>query len=430
MRLRRTAIRERRWRTGSTQRFPPRAVIAVAEVMVDAADLEVEGYLIIFRSPSPPPHPPCGANLFPATLKRPRRQSSDSLRSGVLRIGHSVVRRQRLAVDDVVRLLTDRIVGQDRVVQQIAEAFVAGLSDWSRSRGPRSVFLFGGPTGVGKTETARRLAEILGGTKESLIRIDCNTLQGSGFDSGPAISQLLGVPPGYLGYARGQGGLLARIRDFPECVVLFDEFEKADPGVGKVLLQIIDDGRVEDVDGNLLDFRRSFIVFTTNAGCAYDTPSSLGFLSGKQAVESPTVETEAMFNQLCTIGLGEEFFGRIEYICLFSALDSSAIQRVIQLQLESLRADAEEKGLQLDWDHGVVLKLGQQWKPRFGVRALQGILRNQIYTQLGIAESQGEMEGVTRVRLEYRDQIASGTTSSSLAVARLRVGDVLVIAFA
>ena len=131
------------------------------------------------------------------------------------RIGHSVVRRGRLVVEEVLHSLTGRVVGQDRVLRQVAEAFVAGRSDWSRSRGPRAVFLFGGPTGVGKTETACTLAEVLGGNKELLIRIDCNTLQGSGFDSGPAINQLLGVPPGYLGYARGQGGLLWPDPRFP-----------------------------------------------------------------------------------------------------------------------------------------------------------------------------------------------------------------------
>jgi ATP-dependent Clp protease ATP-binding subunit ClpA len=274
------------------------------------------------------------------------------------------------------------------------------------------------------------LAEVLGGNKELLIRIDCNTLQGSGFDSGPAINQLLGVPPGYLGYALGQGGLLSRIRDFPECVVLFDEFEKADPGVGKVLLQILDDGRVEDVDGNVLDFRRSYIVFTTNAGCTYDSPSSVGFMRGKQAMKFPTVETEAMFSQLRGIGLGEEFLGRIDYICLFSALGSSAIQRVIEMQLESLRRHAKEKGLEFDWEPRVIEKLGEQWKPRFGVRALHGILRNQVYTQLGIAESQGETEGVARVRLVAQDGLSPEASTSPCAVTRRREGDLLVIALA
>src|SRR5207244_2316370 len=114
------------------------------------------------------------------------------------------------------------------------------------------------------------LSKILGAGRENLLRVDCNTLQGSGSESGPIINRLLGVPPGYVGYARGQGGILSRVRDLPECVVLFDEFEKAGAAVWRLLLQIIDNGQVEDTDGNLLDFRRSFIIFTTNAGCVYD----------------------------------------------------------------------------------------------------------------------------------------------------------------
>ena len=153
-------------------------------------------------------------------------------------------------------------------------------------------------------------------------------------------------------------------------------------------------------------------------------------MRGKQAMEFPTVETEAMFSQLRAIGLGEEFLGRIDYICLFSALDSLAIQRVIELQLESLRRHAEEKGFAFDWEPGVVGKLGEQWRPRFGVRALHGILRNQIYTQLGIAESQGETEGVVRVRLEAQDGLSPETSTSPYAVTRRREGDVLVIALA
>lgn len=344
------------------------------------------------------------------------------------KIGRGVVRRQHLTVDDVFRKLTERIVGQDDVLYQVAEAFVAGLSGWASRTGPRAVFVFGGPTGVGKTEAARQLAQILGGQGEKVIRVDCNTLQGSGFDSGPAINRLLGVPPGYVGYAMGQGGILSRIRDLPESVVLFDEFEKADPGIGKLLLQILDEGKVEDVDGNVLDFRRSFLVFTTNAGCSYDEAPSMGFLTGKQALEAPTAETGAMLNELRAIGLGEEFFGRIHHLCLFRALDTTSVERVVELQLAALREQAAERGLELEWNPDVAAHLASQWKPQFGVRALQGILRKCIQSQLGIAETQGELQGVRRIRLEREGR---GTASYSLAgdlVTRRRDRDVLVIA--
>ncbi len=127
------------------------------------------------------------------------------------------------------------------------------MGGWAADReAPRGVFFFCGPTGVGKTETALALSKVLGGGGESLIRVDCNTLQRSGSDSGPILNILLGVPPGYIGYVRGKGGVLSRVRDNPESVVLFDEIEKADASVGKTLLRIIDTGRCEDNDGNIL----------------------------------------------------------------------------------------------------------------------------------------------------------------------------------
>ncbi|NQT13019.1 MAG: ATP-dependent Clp protease ATP-binding subunit, partial [Planctomycetes bacterium] len=191
-------------------------------------------------------------------------------------LGHHVVSSEQLSEKQVFQRLQAKIVGQDAVLRRIARAFAAGLGTWSQRSGPRGVFLFGGPTGVGKTEVAQLLAEILGGERDALIRVDCNTLQGSGHDDGPIRNILLGVPPGYVGYARGQGGLLSKIRDLSASVVLFDEFEKASPGVGELLLRILDEGRAEDVDGNILDFRRSYIIFTTNAGCTYDH-AGMGF---------------------------------------------------------------------------------------------------------------------------------------------------------
>ncbi len=316
-------------------------------------------------------------------------------------IGHGLVGADELTESNIFRRLQKNIVGQDEALREISRAFVAGLGEWSKRSGPRGVFLFGGPTGVGKTETALLLARILGGgDHENLVRVDCNTLHGSSHDGGPTLNRLLGVPPGYIGYARGQGGLLSRVRDLPESIVLFDEFEKAGPVVGRLLLQIIDHGKVEDVDGNTLDFRRAYIVFTTNAGCSYDH-RQMGFRKpGAESVETPSLDLELLKRELRVLGLGEEFFGRITHFIAFKGLDRSAIGTIIEKQLKSLREVSETKGLRLSWSGDVVSHLAGEWQPRFGVRFATTILRHRIGEQLDLAEAQGELKGLKEIRLE------------------------------
>jgi ATP-dependent Clp protease ATP-binding subunit ClpA len=316
-------------------------------------------------------------------------------------IGHSVARAETLTEESVFERLRSKIVGQDEALRGISRAFIAGLGGWKKTKGPRGRFFFCGPTGVGKTQTALVLAEMLSGGHEALLRIDCNTLQGSGRDAGPAINRLLGAPPGYIGYVAGQGGILSKIRDVPESIVLFDEIEKADPGVGKVLLQILDDGRVDDNDGNPLDFRRAYLIFTTNAGCTYDTVRSLGFGRGEEPeIESPRVDVDAVMAELRAIGHGEEFLGRNLQFFSFQGMDADAIRIIMGRQLESLRETADLRGYELTWDAEIEAYLASQWQPRFGVRHLTTILRNRVTEQLSVAEAQGELKDVAEIRLQ------------------------------
>lgn len=341
-------------------------------------------------------------------------------------IGHGLVRAGELTEADLYQRLQAKIIGQDETLRAVARAFVAGLGGWMKRAGPRGVFFFCGPTGVGKTETAVLLSQVLGGGAETLVRINCNALQGSGHDSGPALNVLLGPPPGYLGYVRGAGGLLSRIRDQPESVVLFDEIEKADPGVAKLLLQIMDDGRVEDNDGNLLDFRRAFLLFTTNAGAVYEH-HPFGFTSEADAApDTPAVDVEAVKHELRALGYGEEFLGRIDAFFVFQGLRTEAIRRVVDLQLERLRASADVQGYQLHWDSAVVDYLARRWQPRFGVRHLTTILRNRIVEQLAVAAAQHELKGVQQIRLRVRalDGAAPGQELAGLA-SRARDGQTL-----
>jgi ATP-dependent Clp protease ATP-binding subunit ClpA len=319
-------------------------------------------------------------------------------------VGHSLLREEVLTEESLRGRLAERIIGQDSTLREIARAFVSGLGGWVQDReGPRGVFFFGGPTGVGKTETALLLGRILGGGRESVLRIDCNTLQPSGSDSGQAIHVLLGPPPGYIGYVRGKGGALSRIRDYPESVVLFDEIEKADPGVGELLLQIMDSGRCEDTEGNLLDFRRSFLIFTTNAGAVYGDEKTIGF-EAEARTQGPRTDAEAMREAIRKMGLGEEFLGRISHFFIFGSLAPAAVQEILTRQLARLQDTAEVRGHDLEWDEAVVSHLASQWQPRFGVRHLLAMVRNRIVEQLSIADAQGELQGIRQIRLEVAER--------------------------
>jgi ATP-dependent Clp protease ATP-binding subunit ClpA len=209
---------------------------------------------------------------------------------------------------------------------------------------------------------------------------------------------LLGPPPGYLGFVRGKGGALSRVREVPECIVLFDEIEKADPGVGEILLQIMDEGRCEDNEGNLLDFRRAFLVFTTNAGATYDEGKTIGFDPSSRGA-GPSTDVGEMKEEIRKMGLGEEFLGRVTHFFIFGGLEHSAVRAILATQLDRLRDTAEVRGYTLEWDPGVVDHLVAQWQPRFGVRHLLAILRNRIVEQLSVADAQRELKGVTRIRL-------------------------------
>ncbi len=346
-------------------------------------------------------------------------------------VGQLLPRAAELTEAQVYDRLSQKIIGQEDALREIAEAFVAGLGKWSRRSGPRGVFLFGGPTGVGKTETALLLSKILGGDRENLVRVDCNTLPGAFHETGQTLNRLLGVPPGYLGYARGQGGLLSRIRDFPQSVVLFDEFEKAGLAVSRLLLQIIDEGKVEDVDGTVLDFRRAYLVFTTNAGCSYDR-RPLGFNAQEQRLlETPAADLEAVKRELRAVGLGEEFFGRITHFVLFKGLDQQSIRTILESQLAGLRQTSETRGLALVWADNLVSHLAAEWQPRFGVRCAATMLRHRIGEQLDLAETQGELKGISQIRLDVLPLEKKGTEQgfAGLAVRRLE-GKTLVISVA
>jgi ATP-dependent Clp protease ATP-binding subunit ClpC len=373
------------------------------------------------------------ACAFCATEEPPLTRLTESALRAALAdmLGRGIVDGRELTEVGVFERLRERLVGQDEVLRLIARAFVAGLGSWVRSSAPRGVFLFAGPTGVGKTESALILAEQLGADSQGLIRIDCSTLQGQGDDGGPSVYRLLGVPAPYIGYVRGKGGLLSVVRDRPECVILFDEFEKAHPDVARLLLRIIDEGVVEDSDANTLDFRRSFFIFTTNAGVSSDRRAVVGYNQAPEVAGEPRCDAASVLAALRAHGIGDEFLGRLNHVFVFQPLAREAMAQVVERQLQALAESALQRRLKFSWDPEVVEYLTTHWQPRFGARALSSILRSRVSEQLSIAEAQGEMKGVRTIHLRVMDLERRGDLAGMCALASREVdGPRLVVSLA
>ena len=199
------------------------------------------------------------------------------------------------------------------------------------------------------------LARILGGGRDALVRVDCQNLQGSGsgWEANTLTWRLLGVAPGYKGHVPGcRDGLLVRVRDFPECVLLFDEFEKADSTVGRLILRILDEGKAQDSEGTEIDFRRCVVVLTSNAGVTYNDPErgSIVFGPASSTPEPATVTEKTVSEGLLATGLGQEFLGRVQHLILFHTLTAEHIAEIIGRQLRQLEGSRPGAGQATELD--------------------------------------------------------------------------------
>jgi ATP-dependent Clp protease ATP-binding subunit ClpA len=366
----------------------------------------------------PASHQPRGAIEFLELAANERRcalppgiELSDSFLTEVLerKIGVPILHPARLTAVDVFKALSAKIAGQTEPLRELSDAFVAKLGSFHSERGPRGVFLLAGPTGVGKTQAALELARVLGGGRDCLVRINANTLEGSGYDIGPATAELFGPPPGYTGYVRGQGAALGRVREFPESIVLFDEIEKAPPGVANLLLQILDEGRTQDMDGQVLDFRHSFIVFTTNAGNGGHSVNPIGLSVGDHVSRAGS-EQDRVFSALHRMGFGDEFLGRIDRTFVFAPLGQDAIREVFMLRLADIKAELARRGLELEVPPGLEDHVVGDWSPRFGARHVTHRFERELSDQLNLAESEKQLSNIRRVRLAVSSGQGKGRT--------------------
>ncbi|MFN8646122.1 MAG: ATP-dependent chaperone ClpB [Gemmatimonadales bacterium] len=270
-----------------------------------------------------------------------------------------------------------RVIGQRPAVQAVADAVRrsrAGLSDPNR---PTGSFIFLGPTGVGKTETARALAEFLFDDERAMVRLDM-----SEYMEKHSVARMIGAPPGYIGYDEG-GQLTEAVRRRPYSVVLFDEIEKAHPDVFNVLLQILDDGRLTDSQGRVVDFRNTVIIMTSNIG------SPLILEAGEQD-PAGWAAVEAQVRDQLRLHFRPEFLNRVDDIIVFRQLSREDIGAIIELQLERLRRQLAEKRLTLTVaPEALALLAAEGYDPAFGARPLKRVIQRRLQNAIALELLEG-----------------------------------------
>lgn len=287
--------------------------------------------------------------------------------------------------------LHKRIVGQDEAVQKVTEAILrsrAGISDPNR---PIGSFLFLGPTGVGKTELAKSLAECLFDDEHNIVRIDMTE-----YMEKFSVSRLIGAPPGYVGYDEG-GQLTEAVRRKPYSVVLFDEIEKAHPDVFNILLQILDDGRITDSQGRTVDFKNTIIILTSNLGSQYllDGIESDGNIS-EQAKASVMDELHRSFRP--------EFLNRLDEIIMFRPLTKENLTGIIDIMTRSLRARLADRSLNLDiTPEAKKLIIDRGFDPLYGARPLRRYLQSSVETLIARTVLEGDINVGTTLKVDVEN---------------------------
>jgi ATP-dependent Clp protease ATP-binding subunit ClpC len=282
-------------------------------------------------------------------------------------------------------VLHERVIGQDRAVKAVAEAIRrarAGVSDPNR---PVGSFIFLGPTGVGKTELARTLAEFLFGEEDAMIRIDM-----SEFQERHTVSRLVGAPPGYVGYDEA-GQLTEQVRRRPYSVVLFDEIEKAHPDVFNTMLQIMDDGRLTDAQGRTVNFQNTVIIMTSNVGSQHLVSTRQFGFTSRDGVDFQETERRAL--DALERSFRPEFLNRIDEIIVFEPLTKENVLQIVDIMLRRLNKHLESQKVSIEVTDAAKAFLAEQgYDPKFGARPLARAIRRYIENQLSSRIIGGEFD--------------------------------------
>ncbi len=289
------------------------------------------------------------------------------------------------------QILHHRVIGQDEAVQLVADAVIRARSGIKDPRRPIGSFIFLGPTGVGKTELARTLAEALFDSEDNMVRIDM-----SEYMEKHAVSRLIGAPPGYVGFEEG-GQLSEAVRRRPYSVVLFDEIEKAHPEVFNVLLQVLDDGRITDSHGRTVDFKNTVVIMTSNVGSQY-------LLEG--VTQDGTIKEGARDRVMQELrnSFRPEFLNRIDDIVLFKPLTLAEIEQIVDLQIAELQVRLADRGLTLTLTPSARTFVAKAaYDPVYGARPLKRYLQHHLETKIGRAMIASEVVEGSHITVDVVD---------------------------
>jgi ATP-dependent Clp protease ATP-binding subunit ClpB len=290
--------------------------------------------------------------------------------------------------------LQQRVIGQKQAVVAVSNAVRRSRSGLQDPNRPIGSFIFLGPTGVGKTETARALAEFLFDDEQAMVRIDM-----SEYMEKHTVARLIGAPPGYVGYEEG-GQLSEAVRRRPYSVILFDEIEKAHHDVFNVLLQVLDDGRLTDGQGRTVDFKNTIVIMTSNLGSPIIQEF---FMEGKNSA-SARLDMEARVLAELKKHFRPEFLNRVDDVIIFQSLDESELARIVDIQLGRLEQRLAQQNLTLDVDAAAKKLLAKEgYDPQFGARPLKRAIQEHLLDPLAAKLLAGEFKPNDKIKVSAKD---------------------------
>jgi len=315
--------------------------------------------------------------------------------------GVPVIKLTEAETDRLVKMeaeLHKRIIGQEDAVSAISQAIRRGRAGLKAPERPVGSFIFAGPTGVGKTEVARRLSEFLFGTMEALIRLDM-----SEYMEKHTVSRLIGSPPGYVGYEEG-GQLTEAVRRKPYSVILFDEIEKAHPDVFNTLLQILEDGRLTDAKGRTVDFKNTVIIMTTNLGAREITEGApMGFVA-KADLQMTYEKMKEKVNEEIKREFRPEFLNRVDEIIVFHPLTKEQLRKIIELLLSDLEKQITAKEMKITTTSALKDFIAKEgYDPKFGARPIRRAIQRYIENPLSSEILEGKFKEGDTISIDYRD---------------------------